>query len=182
MTQQCLQFERRWSPWHRLILRSRKPGANSLKDRLCEHLSSSVSCASVQMFQESEFSISCFATGSPNMEFFWYRWSWAWLSINIVNMVRDFDLCWRIAMIRDNCLVNISVADRFMKEAVYHIQVGYNVRSIVSMIFQLVIAMKQNRIFMISKWWSPVHCCRSSGCANCGLCAQHWLRGFQVLC
>ena len=54
-------------------------------------------------------------------------------------------------MIRDNCLVNISVADRFMKEAVYHIQVGYNVRSIVSMIFQLVIAMKQNRIFMISK-------------------------------
>ena len=44
-------------------------------------------------------------------------------------------------MIRDNCLVNISVADRFMKEAVYHIQVGYNVRSIVSMIIQLVIAM-----------------------------------------
>ena len=36
--------------------------------------------------------------------------------------------------------------------------------------------------FWFSKWWSPVHCCRSSGCANCDLCAQHWLRGFQVLC
>ena len=48
MTQQCLQFERRWCPWHRLILRSRKPGVNSLKDRLCEHLSSSLSqCANV---------------------------------------------------------------------------------------------------------------------------------------
>ena len=45
-------------------------------------------------------------------------------------------------MIRDNYLVNISVADRFMKEAVYHIQVGNSVRSIVSMIIQLAIAMK----------------------------------------
>ena len=53
-------------------------------------------------------------------------------------------------MIRDNCLVNISVADRFMKEAVYHIQVGYNIRSIVSMIIQLV-QWKQNRIFLIFK-------------------------------
>ena len=66
------------------------------------------------------------------------------------NLIRDFDLCWRIAMIRDNCLVNISVADRFMKEAVYHIQVGYNIRSIVSMIIQLV-QWKQNRIFLIFK-------------------------------
>ena len=41
-------------------------------------------------------------------------------------------------MIRDNCLVNISVADRFMKEAVYHTQVDYNVRTIVSMIIRLV--------------------------------------------
>ena len=72
------------------------------------------------------------------------------------NLIRYFDLCWRfdlcwcIAMIRDNCLVNISVADRFMKEAVYHIQVGYNIRSIVSMIIQLV-QWKQNRIFLIFK-------------------------------
>ena len=48
-------------------------------------------------------------------------------------------------MIRDNCLVNISVADRFMKEAVYHIQVGNSVRSIVSMIIQLAIAMKAKK-------------------------------------
>ena len=72
------------------------------------------------------------------------------------NLIRYFDLCWRfdlcwcIAMIRDNCLVNISVADRFMKEAVYHTQVDYNVRTIVSMIIRLV-QWRQNRIFMLFK-------------------------------
>ena len=141
MTQQCLQFEGRWSPWHRLILRSRKPGVTSLKDRLCEHLSSSVSqlCKCFRRASSPSAALprahqiwSSSGTGGGQLGF---PSTWS-------NLIRDFDLCWRIAMIRDNCLVNISVADRFMKEAVYHIQVGYNVRSIVNMIIQLVIAMK----------------------------------------
>jgi hypothetical protein len=49
------------------------------------------------LYRGREFSVSCFARGSAAMQFLW---------------------------LRDGKLVNISVADRFMKEAVYHVQSG----------------------------------------------------------
>ena len=135
------------------------------------------------MFQDSEFSISCFATGSPNMEFLWYRWWWAWLSINMIQL----DPTWSETLIYVDAL-------QWSETTAWSTSLWPTgswrrlcITSRLVIIFDLLSAWSsswcnESKIgsFWFSKWWSPVHCCRSSGCANCGLCAQHWLRGFQV--
>ena len=181
MTQQCLQFERRLCPWHRLILRSRKPGVNSLKDRLCEHLSSSLSqCANVSG-QRVLHQLLCHGLTKHgvllvqvvvSLAFHQHDPIWSETLIYVGALQWSETTAWSTSLWPTGSWRRLCITSRLV--------IVFDLLSAWSS--SLSLQWKQNKIFMISKWWSPVHCCRSSGCANCGLCAQHWLRGFQVLC
>ena len=186
MTQQCLQFERRWCPWHRLILRSRKPGVNSLKNRLCEHLSCSVSqCANVSG-QRVLHQLLCHGLTKHGV-----------LLVQVVVSLafHQHDPTWSDTLIYVDVLIYVD-ALQWSETTAWSTSLWPTgswrrlcITSRLVIIFDLLSAWSsswcnESKIgsFWFSKWWSPVHCCRSSGCANCDLCAQHWLRGFQVLC